>query len=91
MLFLVDLFAEISSCFRTHRFILFIRFFQAGMTHRPEKLPALGSDMDLMNISLGQELATKRRFSEGAVTKTFQPPVTFVDGAEYAHVVCDLV
>ncbi|TPP61713.1 Glycerol-3-phosphate dehydrogenase [NAD(+)] [Fasciola gigantica] len=61
------------------------------MSHRSDKLPALGSDMDLMNIILGKSLATRRRLSEGSVTGDLQHPVTFVDGAEYAHVIYNIL
>ncbi|VDP75482.1 unnamed protein product [Echinostoma caproni] len=62
------------------------------MSHRSDKLPAFGSDMDLMNITLGKSLATKRRQSEGTIpSRDRSAHPTFVDGAEYAQVIYNIL
>ncbi|KAF8563898.1 hypothetical protein P879_05897 [Paragonimus westermani] len=58
------------------------------MSHRSDQPPALGSDMDLMNMILGRNLTAERRAS---VDNFEQPPLRqrriCVNGAEYAEVI----
>ncbi|KAF7233703.1 hypothetical protein EG68_11929, partial [Paragonimus skrjabini miyazakii] len=58
------------------------------MSHRSDQPPALGSDMDLMNMILGRSLTAERRAS---VDNFEQPPLRrrriCVNGAEYAEVI----
>ncbi|CAL8075554.1 unnamed protein product [Calicophoron daubneyi] len=57
------------------------------MSHRSDVLPAVGTDVDVMNIVLGKALAQERRASVNGTPELNEIRSQHVDGAEYAQVI----